>query len=165
MFPEANTLLALDAEAAADGFVSCRVRAINVPEVCVAVRLSVGAVADGANSPTITVKAWTAKTGGTSVNVPFKQYFTTSGDVLLVAGTGLAAKTVLDDDVTSVTTVIENALKEQIIQIPIRSRRIPAGHPWLAVNITGGAARTATVLFIRHGEDYQASQTQSPVLA
>lgn len=139
-----------------------RVRAEQCDEVMVCVHLHEGTGATSANQATITVEEHTANSSGTTATKTFDQVLLTSGATALTAGTtlGRPTRTKYTSGQSSYQTAAADGAKEQLVQIPIRTRSLSSGYKWLSAKVTGlTAARFAAIYYIRSGESYGADQT------
>jgi len=154
VFPESNTLLLGLIHADLDGGdkTTDRINTVDCEDVAVVIILAAAAAATSAEQVTATLKAYAANSGGTATTLSFQDVWVEAGTTL-AATDGNAVKTHEDTAVTSYTTPAADGTKQMIITIPVRSRAMPAGKPWLEVVLSGPTeARLGGVYFIRHGE-------------
>lgn len=115
------------------------------------------------DDPTLTLQAHTAASGGTSANLAviteyyLKSEATLDNDETWTKVTQSAAATIADPG--GLTTSAES---EQIVVFTVSQDDIPAGKPYISVNVadTGTNAQLGTVLYILHREDKKASPTE-----
>ena len=150
-------------KAAADGNLVTlqgnRVLATQCDEVQVIIHLSTGAAATAAQQATVTVEEHTLNAGGTTQTITQETTVLTNGAPLMVNGTGIAARTKNTTPQSSYQTLAADGNKEQILIIPIRSRRLSSGFRYLSAKVTGlTAARVVAIYMQRTGESYGAEQ-------
>lgn len=154
LFPELNTFLLglLHQDLQDSDKTSDRVLTTDCEDLSVVIVLAAAAAATTAERVTATLKAYAANSGGTATTLTFQ-------DVWVEAGTTLAAtdgnpdRTFYATAQSSYQTPTADGTKQMIITIPIRSRSMPAGKPWLEVVLSGPTeARLGGVYFIRHKE-------------
>lgn len=139
-----------------------RVRAEQCDEVMVCVHLGPGDAADATCVATITVEEHTANTSGSTATKTFDQVLLTSGATALTAGAtkGRPTRTKYTTAQSTYATLAADGLKEQLVQIPIRTRALSSGYKWLSAKVTGvTGTRLAAIYYIRCGESYGADQT------
>lgn len=109
----------------------------------------------------IEILAASDKTGTGAVVVPFQWLYKTIGAATIKLGTAIPTKieqsvSNIPQEVASYSTLAADGDKQQQFVIPIRSRQLPVGKPWVAVRFTAGAAvaRAGQVMFIRSGQNY-----------
>lgn len=139
-----------------------RVRADQCDEVMVCVHLGVGDAADATCVATVTVEEHTANTSGSTATKTFDQVLLTSGATALTAGAtkGRPTRTKYTTAQSTYATLAADGLKEQLVQIPIRTRALSKGYAWLSAKVTGlTGTRLVAIYYIRSGESYGADQT------
>lgn len=99
--------------------------------------------------------------GASEELLEFQYVYKTLGATIISAGTGKPTK--IEQAVGSVPMKIESwstlaadGDKQQILMVPVRSRSMPSGKPWLAIRFTAGSAtaRNGSFVFLRMGEQY-----------
>jgi len=139
-----------------------RVRAEQCDEVTVCVHLHEGTGATSANVATITVEEHTANSSGTTATKTFDQSLLTNGATTLAGGAskGRPTRTKHTTAQSTYVTLSTDGAKEQLVQIPIRTRTLTKGYTWLSAKVTGlTAARLVAIYYVRSGESYGADQT------
>lgn len=139
-----------------------RVRAEQCDEVMVIVHLKASGGTTSASQATITVEEHTANSSGTTATKTFDQVLLTTGSTLVGAETakGRPTRTKYTSAQSSYQTAAADGDKEQLVQIPIRTRSLSKGYYWLSAKVTGlTAARVGAIYYIRSGESYGADQT------
>lgn len=156
VFPESNTfLLGLIHQDLQDtDKVSDRINTVDCDDVAVVILLAAASAATTAERVTATLRAYAANSGGSGEVVTFENVWVEAGTTLAANTDGNPARTNYSSAQTSYTTPAADGTKQMIITIPIRSRSMPAGKPWLEVTLSGPTeARLGGVYFIRHGEN------------
>lgn len=139
-----------------------RVRAEQCDEVMVIAHLKASGGTTSASQATITVEEHTANSSGTTQTKTFDQVLLTTGSTLVGAEStkGRPTRTKYTTAQSSYQTAAAAGDKEQLVQIPIRTRSMSSGFYWLSAKITGlTAARVCAIYYIRSGEAYGADQT------
>lgn len=164
VFPESNSfLLGLihqdlqDADKTSD-----RINTVDCEDVTVVILLAAAAAATSAEQVTATLKAYAANSGGSATTLTFTDVWVESGTTLAANTDGNPARTNYSTAQSSYQTPAADGTKQMIIMIPIRSRAMPAGKPWLEVVLSGPTeARLGGVYFIRHDEQTGPVRTTS----
>jgi hypothetical protein len=154
VFPESNTFLLglLHADLDGGNKTSDRVNTVDCEDVSVVILLAAAVAATAAEQVTVALKAYAANSGGTAEDLTFTDVWVEAGTTL-AATDGNPVRTNYATAQTSYTTPAADGTKQMIITIPVRSRSMPAGKPWLEVVLSGPTeARLGGVYFIRHGE-------------
>lgn len=139
-----------------------RVRADQCAEVMVIAHLKASGGTTSASQVTVTVEEHTANSSGTTQTKTFDQVLLTTGATLIGAEStkGRPTRTKYSTEQSTYQTTAAAGDKEQLIQIPIRTRALSKGFSWLSAKITGlTAARVCAIYYIRHDESYGADQT------
>ena len=154
VFPESNTfLLGLIHQDLQDSAkTSDRINTVDCGDVAVVIVLAAASAATSAEQVAVALKAYAANSGGTAEDLTFTDVWVEAGTTL-AATDGNPVRTNYATAQTSYTTPAADGTKQMIITIPIRSRAMPAGKPWLEVVLSGPTeARLGGVYFIRHDE-------------
>jgi hypothetical protein len=154
VFPESNTfLLGLIHQDLQDSAkTSDRINTVDCGDVAVVIVLAAASAATSAEQVAVALKAYAANSGGTATDLTFTDVWVEAGTTLAVTD-GNSVRTNYATAQTSYTTPAADGTKQMIITIPIRSRAMPAGKPWLEVVLSGPTeARLGGVYFIRHDE-------------
>lgn len=98
-------------------------------------------------------------TGAVAVNISDLWY--TIGATTIKTGTGVPARVEMTTNSVRTPAAYYNTLaadgdKQQLYVVPVRSRHLPAGKPYVAVRFTAGSAtaRNGQVMFIRRKSGY-----------
>jgi hypothetical protein len=154
LFPESNTfLLGLIHQDLQDGAkTSDRVNTVDCEDLAVVLVLAAASAATAAEQVTVTLSAFAANSGGSGTVITFSDVWVEAGTTL-AATDGNPVRTQYGTAQSSYTTPAADGTKQMIVTIPIRSRQMPKGLPWLEAVITGPTeARLGGVYFIRSGE-------------
>lgn len=121
------------------------VHAANFEWIELVAHLAAAVAATAAEQVKFEVLAASAANGTGAEVVPFEYVYDTVGAATIKAGTGLPTKREMQDGdgvnarVDDWTTVEANGNKQNQIVIPVRTRWLPAGKPWVALRATPGA--------------------------
>lgn len=154
VFPESNSfLLGLMHQDLQDSAkTSDRVNTVDCDNVTVVILLAAAAAATAAEQVTVTLNAYAANSGGSATVVRFSDVWVEAGTTL-AATDGNPVRTAYTSTQGNYQTPAADGTKQMIIMIPIRSRQMPKGMPWLEAVLTGPTeARLGGVYFIRNGE-------------
>lgn len=154
VFPESNTFLLgrIHADLNGGAKLSDRINTVDCDNVAVVVLLAAAGANTAAEQVTIALNAFAANSGGAGQVVSFTDVWVIKGTTL-DAGDGNPARTTYTTGQTSYVTLAADGTKQIMVIIPIRSRQMPAGKPWLEATLSGPTvARLGGVYFIRHNE-------------
>jgi hypothetical protein len=139
-----------------------RILAVDYDEVMVCVHLRPGAGATSAQVATITVEESTLASAGTTRTLTQEQSILMNGATALTAGTGLGVRTKNDPPASTYVTLAADGLKEQLVSLPIRVRRMSSGFKYLSAKVTGlTAARIVAIYYVCNGARYGADQVSN----